>query len=229
MDKDTDMGGARQAFPLTSGSVVVGLASADKEDRARAYERLIAGYWKPVYKYIRLKHRRGNDDAKDLTQAFFAQLLEKDYLARFEPARARFRTYLRVCLDGFLGHEHEAAGRIKRGGAARVLSLDFDAAEDELRRFPPAAGDADVFEREWVRDLFTRAVEAARLHCREAGKETALALFEQYDLTEHADGARPTYRALAEEHGVPVTQVTNFLAYARRVFRDQVVGCLREA
>ena len=219
------------AFPLTRRSVVVAAGSADPQTRRRAFEALVAAYWKPVYKYLRLQWRASGEDAEDLTQGFFARALEKGFFDRFDPRRARFRTYLRTCLDGFVANERKSARRLKRGGEAEHVSLDFAGAEAELgRQRPPAEADMEeYFHREWVRSLFGLAVEALRRRCAEAGKVATFALFERYDLEGPEAAARPTYAALALELGIPETQVTNHLAWARREFRRLVLETLEEA
>src|SRR4029450_6562750 len=123
-----------------------------------------SAYWKPVYKYVRLRWHASPQDAEDLAQGFFAAAFEKGFFERFDPERARFRTYLRTCLDGFASKERAAARARKRGGGALHLSLDFSEAEGELARHPPAA-DADLdafFHREGMRGLFEEAVGRLR-------------------------------------------------------------------
>ncbi|HEV3163194.1 MAG TPA: sigma-70 family RNA polymerase sigma factor [Isosphaeraceae bacterium] len=231
MDHDTTLGGREQRFPLTHRSLIAAAASAEPARRQQALEAIIAGYWKPVYKYIRIKWSASNEDAKDLAQAFFARAMEKGFLERYDPAKAQFRTYLRTCVDGFVANERKAAGRIKRGGQALLHSLDFSAADDELRLIEVADPfDADdFFRQEWIRDLFAVAVEALRLQCEENGKATAFAIFERLDLDAPNQASKPSYVQLAEELNLPVTQVNNFLAYARREFRRLVLERLRES
>ena len=203
-----------------------------------AFDALVSAYWRPVYKYVRIKWRADREDAADLTQEFFARAFEKDSLVRFDPVRARFRTFLRVCLDGFVANEHKAANRIKRGGAVSFVQLDFAAAERELSALPAASGHADVssvpgvdddtlFRQEWVRALFADSVAALRESCDAAGKQVQFEVFQRYDLDESCDG-RPTYAQLGAELKIPVTQVTNYLAFARRELRRLVLERLRE-
>ncbi len=227
---DTDLGGPGGSFPATRRSVVLATGSPDAEVRERAFETLIAAYWKPVYKYLRLKWRSPREDAEDLTQGFFAQALEKGFLERFDPARARFRTYLRTCLDGFVANQKKAARRLKRGGGARLVPLDFEGAEGELAQHPiPDGLDLEeYFHREWVRSLFGLAVDALRQRLEAAGKGGHFTLFERYDLAADEPAGRPTYAQLGEELGLAPTQVTNHLAAARREFRRLVLEKLAE-
>ncbi len=218
------------AFPQTRYSIVRGVASADEAERGRAWNTLVESYWRPAYKYARLKWRLAREDAEDLTQAFFARALEKAFFDRYDPSRARFRTFLRTCLDGFAANEWKAAHRKKRGGDAPPLSLDFLTAEGELREveLKDERDIEDYFHREWVRSLFALSLEALREQCERAGKRTQFALFERYDIDAPTSGQRPSYEELAREHSLPVTQVTNHLAWARREFRRLVLEKLRE-
>ena len=224
---DTDIGGLRTSFPDTRVSAVLAARDERPAVRARATEAIIACYWKPIYKYVRRRWGVANDDAKDLTQGFLASLLERGLLARFDPQRARFRTYLRLCLDAFVANERRAAGRLKRGDG-KVLPLDFAAAETELARLGVPVDDAEAdFDQEWIRSLFGRAVTALRERLADDDKAVCFDLFERYDLQDI--GARsPTYADLAREFGLSVNAVTNGLACARRQFRAVVLEQLRE-
>jgi RNA polymerase sigma factor (sigma-70 family) len=230
MRPDTSPGGPAARFPSTRRSVVLAARDADPEVRRQAFGTLAESYWKPVYKYLRVKWRTDREAARDLTQAFFAQAFERGTFGQYDPDRARFRTYLRTCLDGFAANERKAARRLKRGGGAVPLSLDFDGAEAELARQSASddLGPEEYFHREWVRALFGSAVEELRRRCEVSGRSVCFALFERYDL-EGAEGAeRPTYARLAAEHGLTATQVTNGLFAARRDLRKIVLEKLRE-
>src|SRR5262245_51749450 len=120
------------SFPQTRWSVIAAARSDDSAERTRALDVLFTAYWKPLYKYIRLKFSKVPDEAQDLTQGFFAELLERDLLSRFEPVKSRLRTYIRLCADSFVLNEIKRTGRQKRGGDAIHLALDFSAAEQEL-------------------------------------------------------------------------------------------------
>jgi hypothetical protein len=223
----TERAAPRGPFPQTRLSVLQRIRSADTEVRQRAFDTLVVAYWKPVYKYLRVRWRVAPEDAEDTTQAFLATAFEKQFFDRFDPAQARFRTFLRVCLDRFVQNQMKAAGRQKRGAGQPPLSLDFENAEGELRRIEPAVpADVDQFFRqELVRALFARAVADVREDYRRRGKEAAFRLFERYDL-EAEEGI--SYASLAAESGLPVTQITNHLAAIRRAFRSAALDQLRE-
>ena len=215
-------------FPDTRQSLVERLASQEPTTRARALDLVCTHYWQPVYSYIRLRWGREAADAQDLTQGFFLHLLDGPALARYDPRRARFRTYVRMCLDGYCANRHAEERRLKRGGGAEVLSLDVAGLEAELPG-PNDADDPDVlFRREWVRELFARSIARLRERLARAGKARHFAAFERYDVLGPDAESRPTYAELAVELGIPVTQVTNYLALARREFRRIVLEELRE-
>src|SRR6202171_1567215 len=219
-------------FPPTRWSVVDAARSDDPAEQARALETLFAAYWKPVYKYVRLRWNRQPEDAQDVTQGFFAEMLERELLAKYNPAKSKLRTYLRLCVDSFVMNEEKAARRQKRGGEVQHLALDFAGAEEE---FAGSTIDAaaiaspesleEFFEKEWVRNLFALAVEDLRALCAERERERAFQLFEAYDL-EGDD--KISYAQLAQHYGIAVTEVTNALAWARREFRKIALERLRE-
>lgn len=215
--------------PPTRLSVIARTRSGDEETRRLAFAAIIEAYWKPVYKYLRLKWQLDPDQAADFTQEFFVTTLEKDVLGRFEPQRARFRTYLRLCVDGFASNARKAERRLKRGGGVALTSLDFESAEGEIVRHEPAvpADVEELFYQEWVRGLFQRAVGDLRAWATSSGRDTMLTVFERYDLSDSPDD-RPTYAALAHELAIAPTTVTNHLAAMRRQFRRIVLERLRD-
>lgn len=218
-------------FPATSASAVALVGSDDPAARARAFERLVRAYWRPAYAHVRLKWRRAPEDARDLVQGFFTRALEMRKLAGYDPAKARFRTYLRGALDHFVADEARAAQRGKRGGGLARLSLDFEGAEAELARSGPR-NPAEIeacFDAEWTRTLFEGAVAALERTCEEQGKSVHFALFRRAVLEPELGEveARPSYAELARDLGISVTDVTNHLAWVRRTFRAHVVEELR--
>lgn len=215
-------------FPSTRRSVVAALAGDDDAALREAWEVLARAYWRPVYAYLRYRWRADHDDAQDLTQEFFARAQDKRFFAGYDPGRARFRTFLRLCLDRFVLRERESASRLKRGGGAPLVSLD----ETGFDRFPvePADAGADPerqFQQEWVRALFADAVESMRARMAGRGRTIPFEVFVAYDLEGSDAPERPTYDSLAARHGISVTQVTNHLSAMRREFRREVLARLR--
>src|ERR1700735_109322 len=234
MTQDTHIGVSSGKFPATQWSAIGAARSNDPTERTRALETIIASYWKPIYKYIRIHWGKTDEDAKDLTQEFFVRLIEKKYLDDFDPSKARLRTFLRICTDHFVANEAKAARRLKRGGGAMHISLNFSLAESELARANVSltAGASpepieEFLEKEFLRSLFGLAVEELRTFCQSRGKETHFRLFEIYDLED--DGAqRQSYTDLGAQFKIAVTDVTNYLAFARREFRRIALEKLRE-
>jgi len=227
MRDDTKMGGAN-AFPLTRRSLIEATRSPQPEERRRALNTLIAVYWKPVYKYIRLRWGKDNEEGKDLTQEFFSRLLEKDFLGSYDARRAKLRTFLRVCIDRFLANEQKAGRRLKRGRDIQFLPLEFEAADGELKQIEiPAPGQMDeFFEREWARSVFALSLERLREDLEKNEKQTHFQLLQLYDVE---DGGRElTYEQVAQRFELKSSDVTNYLAYARREFRRTVLEQLRE-
>lgn len=211
-------------FPTTRRSVVLALASTDEAERTRAFDTLVACYWKPLYKFARVAWRRSREDAEDLTQSFFARAFEKESLATYDVAKASFRTFLRLLFERHVNNEWKSGQRIKRGGGE--VHLDFESAEIEVAgELAHSVTPEEYFQREWVRSVFSLAVERLRERCDVEGKRVQFAIFEQYDLD---DDRGVSYRELATRFDIPETQVTNFLSAARRRFREIVLDALRE-
>jgi len=202
-DPDTAIGGNCDRFPSTRASLIEAAAC-----QPVAMERVIALYWKPVYKFIRFQFHKDNETAKDLTQAFFANALERDFLQRFDPAKAGFRTYLRMAVERFAANRHAAENRQKRGGGVELAELDAATAT--------TPSPEEIFFQEWRRQLFALAIEDLRAECAAAGKHAEWRVFEEYDL---AEADRPSYAALAQRHGVAVTTVTT-------TWRGRVAVCV---
>jgi len=229
-EEDFLPGGDR--FPPTRRSVIEAARSIDAEEREHALEALCAAYWKPVYKYVRWRWNRQPDDAQDLTQGFFAELLERELLDKFDSNKSRLRTYLRVCVDSFVMNEEKAGRRQRRGGNVLHVALDFAGAEEEFgatvmdpASIPSPESLEEFFEKEWVRSLFALAVEDLRELCAARERERTFHLFEAYDLE---GSEKSSYDQLSKDCGLSVTDVTNALAWARREFRRIALDRLRE-
>lgn len=213
MDADTAIGGPSARFPSTRVSLLEAAASGLSE---AALDQVLALYWKPVYRFLRLKFQKSNEDAKDLTQGFFASVLQRDFFARFDPVKASFRTYLRMAVERYAANEYASENRQKRGGGMEFEPID----DQEIATASPEL----EFDREWRRQLFSLALEDFRAHCRDTGKQVQFSVFEDYDLS---DRDRLSYSDLAVKHGITASTVTNYLAWARRTLRAFVTERLR--
>jgi RNA polymerase sigma factor (sigma-70 family) len=206
-------------FPETRVSLVVALSSDDASLRNRAVDLVVSAYRGPVIAVLRRQWSMDLADAEDLAHDFFAHALEREWLARYDREKGRFRTFLRKCLQDFATTRHEAAHRLKRGGHLVAVSLD-DA--------PPLSSEADVdrlFEQEWIRSVMTMALDRLHEECRAADRLTTWEVFVAHDV----DGADdpPRYADIAARFGIPVTQVANYLHWARGRFRGHVIETLR--
>ena len=218
-------------FPQTRYSAILRLRAEDEADRRVAWDALVTAYWRPVYKYLRARWRLPAEHAEDLTQEFFARAFEQRFLDDYDPAKARFRTWLRLGLDRLAGNEAKASQRLKRGGGVAMTSLDFVTAEGEVRE-REIADDSDLdawFQQEFVRALFGRAVDAVERECHDVGRDDHFDLFKACDLADLDAAERPSYKTLAEARGWTVNDVTNRLAGVRRAFRGHVLRLLRDA
>jgi RNA polymerase sigma factor (sigma-70 family) len=213
-------------FPATRRSVIERIRANDAEVRRMAFGDLAAGYWRPSYHYLRLHWRLAPEAAEDVVQAFFTVAFEKGYVERYDPTKAKFRTFLRTCLDRFVQNTQKAERAEKRGGRAEHLSLDFPGAERELAAIASSdLRDLDGFFRdEMIRSLFERAVDDLRRTCDESGRASIFRVFERHDLAPTSD---VSYASVARELDVTVSQVTNYLHAARRSFRELALGHLR--
>lgn len=212
-------------FPPTRRSAIAEVGSRDPATRARAFDRLVRSYWRPVYKHVRLRWNRSEEDARDLTQGFFARTFEKHHLEDYDPTKARFRTYLKVCLDRYVLEDGRANARQKRGGNAVRLGLDFEGAEEEIAR-AHAIDPNDVFDEAWTQSLLAGAVDALEKTCRKANKKVYFEVFRTYVLGDADE--RPSYASVASKLGLTVTDVTNYLSWTRRRFRELLLDELRE-
>jgi DNA-directed RNA polymerase specialized sigma24 family protein len=162
---------APSAFPAapfyTTRWTRVCLAKADSEDGRRALADLCEAYYEPVVAYLRSVVRDA-DAARELSHAFFAEMLGGGTIHTADPERGRFRSYLLGAVKHFVGHQREAAGRLKRGGGLAAASLDDDEAAGvpDARQLPPDA----EFDRQWAMTVIARSLSALRAECIAEGR-----------------------------------------------------------
>lgn len=227
MKGETSLGGERRAFPETLSELIEGIRHPSLERRRAALEQLALDYWKPIYAYMRLGWAKSNEDAKDLTQAFFSWLAEKGGLERYQPGRASFRTFLKSVLRHFLQRQETAQGRIKRGGTVRLVSLEGVAPSIEAAlTHPQSTSPEEVFDHEWIRELTRQSLERVRRSFVVRGREDMFRAFEEYVLVSKAQ--RPTYEQLAQRLGMNATDITNHLHAVREEVRNEIRRRLRE-
>ena len=162
------MPAGRGRFATTRWSVVLAASDGDSPAADEALAKLYETYYYALYGYLRGR-RHDVSDAEDLTQAFFAQLLEKKVLRRADPARGRFRSFLLKSLQNFVVNEHERQHAKKRAPGAPLLPLDFGVAEERYQ-LEPSTGETPerIFDRRWAQALLECAL--TRLASEQAGR-----------------------------------------------------------
>jgi RNA polymerase sigma-70 factor (ECF subfamily) len=212
----------QRAFPETTAGLTAPLGQPGSPGHLASLAKIGQRYWKPVYGYIRVAWRKSNEDDKDLTQAFFLWLLESEVLEGFEPARGSFRSYLKVLLRRFVGHEEAALRRLKRGGGVDTLSLDEAGAFFESVLSDPRQEDPErVFEKLWIVDRLHQALTRVRERCLRGPRAIQFQIYEKYDLVSQSQ--RPTYQDLARELGVEEREIKNHLFAIREEIRQEVL------
>jgi DNA-directed RNA polymerase specialized sigma24 family protein len=159
-----------RVFATTRWSVVVAAGENRSEPASHALETLCRAYWYPIYVYVRRKGH-GPDEAQDLTQGFFAELISKEHLRLADQQKGKFRTFLLAMLDYFLAREWSRDHRQKRGGRISFVSLD-DPGPEERYRIEPADHDSPEkkFLREWALTVLKQTMSALERECEASGK-----------------------------------------------------------
>src|SRR5882672_1202906 len=149
-------------FCTTHWSVVLAAGHSSVPGAQEALQMLCRTYWYPLYVFVR-RQGQSPHDAQDLTQEFFARLLEKNYLRLADPDRGKFRTFLLGSLKNFLVNEWKEAGRLKRGGGLEFFSIDANAAEDRYSAEPANESNPDAaYEERWAVTLIEQVLTALR-------------------------------------------------------------------
>lgn len=223
-------GPGRPAFVTTHWSVVLSARERQSPQSAAALEKLCRVYWYPLYAYIR---HQGNsrENAEDLTQAYFARLLEKNVLDSAQKERGRFRSFLLVTLKRFLANEWERAHAQKRGGFQVPISLDTELAERKIQfeiggpEIPPDR----AFERRWALALLEQTMKRLRSEFDLAGKTSE---FERLKIFLTAEKKEIPYGAVAADLGMAEATLRVAVHRLRRryreLFREEISHTLAE-
>ena len=164
------MNPATPNFTTTHWSVVLASAQGDSPQAASALEQLCRAYWYPLYAFVR-RQGRSPHDAEDLLQAFFARLLEKNFLGNVDRSKGRFRSFLLAALRHFLADEWDKATTDKRGGYVRFLSLEDGAAEGRYWEEPASDLTPEkLYEQRWACVLLEQVMQRLAQDAAEAGK-----------------------------------------------------------
>jgi RNA polymerase sigma-70 factor (ECF subfamily) len=196
--------------------VVLAAAHGPSPGSAEALATLCQAYWYPLYAFVR-RQGHGPEDAQDLTQEFFARLLEKDYLRVADAERGRFRSFLLAAFKHFLSKERDRARALKRGGGRPVLRLDFQAGEERYHREPAHDQTAEkVYERRWALTLLDQVLAAVEADYVRSGKPQ---LFERLKGFLTSDREADSCAAAAQELGMTEGAVKVAVHRLRRRYR----------
>jgi RNA polymerase sigma-70 factor (ECF subfamily) len=206
-------------FTTTHWSLVLNARDPSSPQAAEALEKLCRTYWYPLYAYVR---RQGEDEesAKDLTQGFFARLLQKNYLAQVQREKGKFRTFLLTALKHFATDEWDKARAQKRGGGQPPISLDDTTCEHRYRLEPVDEMDAvKLYERRWALSLLEQARQRLKEEYDRAGKSD---LYDHLKIYETGDRNGPPYAEVAVKVGLGESGVKSAVRSMRRRFQELV-------
>lgn len=210
-------------FVTTHWSVVQQAGGAESCAATAALGQLCRAYWYPLYAYIRRQGHRAHD-AEDLTQAFFARLLDKNYLAGVRQEKGRFRTFLLTALKRFLANEWDRAHAQKRGGFAPVVSIDQARAEAWLGAEPVSHASPDrLFDRHWAMALLEGVMGRLRAEYEASGRSV---LFDELQGRLGGGSATPPYAEIGArlhltEAAVKMA-VQRLRARYRQILREEI-------
>ena len=206
-------------FATTHWSVVLAAGQISSPETTAALERLCRTYWYPLYAYIR---RRGYEaqDAQDLTQEFFARLLEKNYLDGVDRAKGKFRSFLLAALNHFLSNQRDRERAAKRGGKHTFISLDTRAAEALYQLEPLSQATCEKsFDRHWAQKVFDEGMICLQQECAAAGKSAHFDLLKTFLAGEAAVGE---YVSLGTQLGLSANGVAVSVHRLRERYRELV-------
>jgi len=204
-------------FATTHWSVVRAASDTDSPQADAALAELCRTYWYPLYAFVRRKGHSPHD-AQDLTQAFFARLLEKNYVAQADRERGRFRTYLLAALSHFLADEWDKTRRLKRGGGREIISFDSASAEERYRLEPIDQLDAArLYERRWVTTLFDKVLARLEQEFRDSRKGD---LFDGLKSSLLAEDSGSSYAQLGARLGLKEDAIKQAVHRMRRRYRE---------
>ena len=208
-------------FATTHWSLVASAGKPESKEAGEALQALCQRYWYPLYAYVRRRVPQVSE-AQDLTQEFFARLLEKNALAQAAPERGRFRSFLLASLNNFLANEWDRANAQKRGGGQQPLSLDLSEGESRLHLEPAHnLTPQRLYEREWSLTLIRLAMDRLQADCTSAGK------LRQFELLQGAlagEGASASYASVAAELEMTEEAARQAAHRLRRRFREFLRG-----
>ena len=205
-------------FRSTHWSVVIDAAHADSSHRQVALSTLCQTYWYPLYSFVR-RQGRNPHEAEDLTQDFFARLIEKNGLASVRPENGRFRSFLLASLKNLLANDWDRNHTAKRGRQYAIVSWEDQSAEDRYQREPSHdATPEKVFEQSWALTVIDTVLHQLRSEYSEASKAP---IFEAMHSYLEGDGAN-SYAEIAEKLNMTEGAVKMAVLRLRENFRNRL-------
>lgn len=211
------------AFPATRWSVVLRARAGGDTQAAEALAELCKTYWKPVYAFLR-RQGNGPHDAEDLTQGFFAMLLERESFSNVEESKGRLRTFLLVAVKRFAANEHERATALKRGGGMTHVALNADEAEQTCVVDPATEVTPEVlFERQWALTLLDTVLKKLRQEYESSGRERVFdALKDRLSADGDAGTLAQTAATLGMNEGAVKVAVFRLRQRYRRILHEEI-------
>lgn len=211
--KETRIGGEQRKFPSTSWSIILESQDIGSQRYRECIEKLISLYWKPVYIYIKYGWSKTNEEAKDLTQQYFASFLEKELIQNVSKERGRFRTYIKKTLKNFLLDMKRKDHAIKRGGSADRIPLDT--LNLDKYDIPSSMDPSEIFEVAWSRTVLENALSGLKTELERLGKGTYFNVFSEY--YEPEGGRKLTREQIAEKFGLTLNAVKDYHKYSKKL------------
>ena len=218
---------AAPQFATTRWSMVAAAAfrAASPASCTRPWLSCARPNWYPLYAYAR-RRMPSLHDAQDLTQAFFAELLEKGYLDTADPRRGKFRSFLLTAFKHFLSRQRDAANAQKRGGGRVALALDFQAGEHRYGLEPADHTTPEtLFARRWALAILEQALARLRQELDAAGKEK---LFESLKGALQGEGPQQSYAQIGQELGMSEQAVKVAVYRLRRRYQELLRAEIRQ-
>lgn len=212
---------AGRVFTTTRWSVLQACGGVDPVLARQALEELCQSYWYPIYASVRHAGRTP-EDARDLTQEFFAKILREGWLRQVDPSRGRFRFYLLAALRRFLCDQHRRRWTLRRGRGYQVLSLDLAAAESRFSLEPATTESPEtIYEQKWAATVIRHALEQLGVELSAQGRT---GLFECFQAAESGEPGAGFY----EEAATRLGKTTGALHTALSRLRERLRTLVRE-
>ncbi len=213
----------------TQWSAILAIKDLSNPNAQKALANLCKKYWTPLYIYVR-KKGYSLEDAQDLVQGFFADLIDKEYLKKVDKEKGKFRSFLLTAMNHYLINEWDKTRAQKRGGDKKLLSLDFEEAEVNYKNQPSDELSPDkIYERQWAINLLNRVFNNLKKEFDEDGKQNIFENIKNYLTYDDSDYS---YMEIAQRVGMTEGAIKVTVHRARKRFgqllRDEIVNTVSD-